>query len=117
VVTTPAGQLDRLPTRHAARIVLEIIEKPQTSLTCATGSCLATQKRIRRHFDPAARTEFDMLVFKAWRRDPEASVDLAELIACPGHARPSSRLRPRLSAGSSGIPSSMARKWWRTRAA
>jgi hypothetical protein len=37
---------------------------------------------IRRDFDPAERTELDMLVLKAWRRDPaRASADLAELIA------------------------------------
>jgi hypothetical protein len=82
VVTTPAGLLDRLPTRQVARLVLEIIEKPQTSLTYATGIWLATQKVIRRDFDPAGRTELDMLVLKAWRRDPgQASADLAELIA------------------------------------
>jgi hypothetical protein len=82
VITTPAGLLDRLPTRQATRLVLEIIEKPQNSLTYATGVWLATQKVIRRDFDPAERTELDMLVLKAWRRDPaQASVDLAELIA------------------------------------
>jgi hypothetical protein len=37
VITTPAGLLDRLPTRQAPRLVLEIIEKPQNSLTYATG--------------------------------------------------------------------------------
>jgi hypothetical protein len=42
VITTPAGLLDRLPTRQAARLVLEIIEKPQNSLTYATGIWLAT---------------------------------------------------------------------------
>jgi hypothetical protein len=35
---------------------------------------------IRRDFDPAERTELDMLVLKVWRRDAgQASVDLAEL--------------------------------------
>ena len=37
VITSPAGLLDRLPTRRAARLVLEIVEKPQNSLTYATG--------------------------------------------------------------------------------
>jgi hypothetical protein len=37
VITTPAGLLDRLPTSQAARLVLEIIEKPQNSLIYATG--------------------------------------------------------------------------------
>ena len=70
VITMPAGLLDRLPTRQAARLVLEIIEKPQKSLTYATGIWLATQKVIRRDFDPAEPTDLDMLVLKAWRRDP-----------------------------------------------
>jgi hypothetical protein len=82
VITMPAGLLDRLLARQAARLVLEIIEKPQNSLTYATGIWLATQKVIRRDFDAAERTELDMLVLKAWRREPgQASVGLAELIA------------------------------------
>jgi len=82
VLTNPIGLLDRLPTRQAARLVLEIMEKPQNKLTYETGVWLATQKVIRRDFSPAERTELDMLVLKAWRRDPaQASVDLAELIA------------------------------------
>ena len=82
VITTPAGLLDRLPTREAARLVLELVEKPQNSLTYAMGVWLATQKLIRRDFDPGERTELDMLILKAWRRDPAlASEELAELIA------------------------------------
>jgi transcriptional regulator with XRE-family HTH domain len=82
VITSPAGLLDRLPTRQAARLVLEIMEKPQNKLTYETGIWLATQKVIRKDFDAAERTELDMLILKAWRRDPaQASVDLAELIA------------------------------------
>jgi hypothetical protein len=82
VITSPAGLLDRLPTRQAARLVLEIIEKPQNILTYHLGIWLATQKVVRRDFEPAERTELDMLVLKAWRRDPaQASADLAELIA------------------------------------
>ena len=82
VITSPAGLLDRLPTRHAARLVLEMIEKPQNSLTYATGVWLATQKVVRHAFDEGERTELDMLVLKAWRRSPtQASEELAELIA------------------------------------
>ena len=82
VTTTPAGLLDRLPTRRAARLVLEMVEKPQNSLTYATGVWLATQKVIRRDFDEGERTELDMLVLRAWRRSPtQASEELAELIA------------------------------------
>lgn len=82
IITSPAGLLDRLPTRRAARLVLEMVEKPQNSLTYATGVWLATQKVIRRDFDERERTELDMLVLKAWRRSPaQASEELAELIA------------------------------------
>jgi transcriptional regulator with XRE-family HTH domain len=82
VVTTPTGLLDRLPTRQAARLVLELIEKPQNSMTYATGIWLATQKVIRRDFTTAERGELDMLILKAWRRHPgQASEELAELIA------------------------------------
>lgn len=82
IITSPAGLLDRLPTRRSARLVLEMVEKPQNSLTYATGVWLATQKVIRRDFDERERTELDMLVLKAWRRSPaQASEELAELIA------------------------------------
>ncbi|CAN5417261.1 hypothetical protein BH10ACT10_BH10ACT10_01690 [soil metagenome] len=82
VITSPAGLLDRLPTRHAARLVLEMIEKPQNSLTYATGVWLATQKVVRRAFTDWERTERDILVLRAWRRSPtQASEELAELIA------------------------------------
>lgn len=82
IITSPAGLLDRLPTRRAARLVLEMVEKPQNSLTYATGVWLATQKVIRRDFDERERTELDMLILKAWRRSPaQASEELAELIA------------------------------------
>jgi hypothetical protein len=104
VITSPAGHLDRLPTRQAARLVLEIIEKPQNSLTYATGIWLAIQKVIRRDFDPAERTELDMLVLKAWRRDPTRVQRRGDA----GHARPSA---PRPGAASSGTSCSTARTW------
>lgn len=82
VINSPAGLLDRLPTRRAAQLVLEMVEKPQNSLTYGTGIWLATQKVIRQDFDEKERTELDMLVLKAWRRNPtQASEELAELIA------------------------------------
>src|SRR6185436_8734528 len=82
IITSPAGLLDRLLTRDSARLVLEMIEKPQNILTYATGVWLATQKMIRRQFDERERTELDMLILKAWRRNPaKASEELAQLIA------------------------------------
>lgn len=82
VITTPLGLLDRLPTPESARLVLEIMDKPENQLTYVTGVWLATQKVLRGHFSPAERTELDMLVLRLWRRDPaRASDELAELIA------------------------------------
>ena len=75
---------------------------------------------IRRDLDPAERTQLDMLVLKAWRRDPaQASVDLAELIAEPPKAcaRPSSRPRPRPAVASSGTLCNTVRSWWEYKAA
>ena len=60
--------------------MLEIIEKPQNSLTYVSGIWLATQKVIRRDFDPARAHRAGHA--QGWRRDPgQASVDLAELVA------------------------------------
>ena len=82
VVANPLVLLDRLPTREAARLVLEVVEKPQNVLTYQMGVWLATQKMVRGEFSPGERTELHMLVLRAWRRDPaQASEDLAELIA------------------------------------
>ena len=62
--------------------MLEIVERPQNSVTYPTGVWLATQRSIRGDFDPEERTELDMLILKAWRRNPaQAGADLAELIA------------------------------------
>ena len=54
VITTP-GRPPR-PAAHAAaaRLVLEIVEKPQNSLTYATGVWLATQKVDPRRLRPSA---------------------------------------------------------------
>ena len=69
VITSRAGLLGRLPTRQAARLVLEIIEKPRIPHPC-DGHLARHPEGIRRDFDPAERTELDMLVLRARRRDP-----------------------------------------------
>ena len=82
VVSDPLGLLDHLPTREAARLVLEVVEKPQNLVTYRMGIWLATQKMVRGQLSPGERSELQMLVLRAWRRDPSrAGVDLAELIA------------------------------------
>jgi hypothetical protein len=99
--------------------MLETIEKAQNSLTYATGIWLATQKVIRRDFEPAERTELEMLVLKAWRRDPgQASVDLAELIAeLPEGVRATlvQAAAKAFAAAGSATSCSTARSWSRTR--
>ncbi len=82
VVANPLVLLDHLPTREAARLVLEVVEKPQNLVTYQMGIWLATQKMVRGEFSPGERSEVQMLVLRAWRRDPSrAGSDLAELIA------------------------------------
>ncbi|CAN5159401.1 hypothetical protein BH18ACT9_BH18ACT9_20000 [soil metagenome] len=82
VVTTPVGLLDRLPTRPAAKLVLDIVENPSNDNAFAGGVWLAAEKLGRAHFTPAERDRLDMIVLQLWRRDPgRASEDLAELIA------------------------------------
>lgn len=82
VVTTPVGMLDRLPTRAAAALVLDMIERPPTQAVFKVGVWSATEKMLRGQFDADERARLDMLVLQLWRRDPvRASEDLAELIA------------------------------------
>ncbi len=82
VVTNPVGLLDRLPTRDAARLVLDLVKDPPHEAAFAIGVWLATQKIASGGFTTEERTELDMMVLRLWRANPaRASDDLAELIA------------------------------------
>ena len=82
VIMNPVGLLDRLPTREAARLVLEMIEKPPTDSARGLAVWLATQKVASGDFTTEERTRLDMTVLRLWRANPaKAGEDLAELIA------------------------------------
>ncbi|HLN75395.1 MAG TPA: hypothetical protein VK204_00040 [Nocardioidaceae bacterium] len=82
VLTNPIGLLDQLPTRKAAKMVLDLIENPPTESVYALAVWLAAQKVTRGDFSPEERTRLDMMVLKIWRANPvKAAEDLAELIA------------------------------------
>jgi transcriptional regulator with XRE-family HTH domain len=82
VITNPVGLLDRLPTRGAARLVLDLVKDPPNESVFGVGVWLAAQKVARGDFTEEERTELDMLVLRLWRANPaRASQDLAELIA------------------------------------
>ena len=82
VISTPVGLLDRLPTRAAAELVLDLVENPSNDTVFATGVWLAAEKLGKGHFTPTEHDRLDMIVLQLWRRDPaRASEDLAELIA------------------------------------
>ena len=82
VVTNPIGLLDRLPTRSSARLVLEVVARPEPRMLHSMGVWLATQKVQRGDFTPQERSELGMTVLKLWRLDQgRAAEDLAELIA------------------------------------
>ncbi|MGN6130215.1 MAG: hypothetical protein ACTHOK_07725, partial [Nocardioidaceae bacterium] len=82
VVTNPVGLLDRLPTRDAARLGLDLVEAPPHQAAFAGGVWLAAQKIASGGFTAEERTELDMVVLRLWRANPaRASEDLAELIA------------------------------------
>jgi hypothetical protein len=82
VVTNPMGLLDRLPTREAARLVLDALANPPNASVFAVAVWVATVKVSHGGFSEAERAELDMLVLRLWRQDPvKASEDLAELIA------------------------------------
>ncbi|MGZ4438358.1 MAG: hypothetical protein ACXVW6_11990, partial [Nocardioidaceae bacterium] len=67
VITNPVGLLDRLPTRRASRLVLNLIDDPPNDAAFSVGVWLAAQKVARGHFTAEERTELDMLVLKLWR--------------------------------------------------
>ena len=62
VVMNPLGLLDQLPTRAAARIVLDMIDHPPTDAAFRLAVWLATQKVARGDFSPEERTPLDMTV-------------------------------------------------------
>jgi transcriptional regulator with XRE-family HTH domain len=81
MVTSPTGLLDRIPTRQAARLVLDVIDHPQNRLMYTSAVWVATQKLVCGDFTAAERTELGMFVLRAWRRDPaRTGQDLAQLI-------------------------------------
>ncbi len=82
VVTNPMGLLDRLPTREAARLLLDVIGHPPNDAVFHIGVWCATTKAGNGDFTPDERSELDMLVLRLWRQNPaKASEDLAQLIA------------------------------------
>ncbi len=82
VVANPLVLLDHLPTREAARLVLDVVESPQHRNAHRMGVWLATRKMVRGELSDAELAELHMLVLRAWRGDPAAAAeDLAELIA------------------------------------
>ncbi len=82
VIMNPVGLLDRLPTRDAARLVLDMIDNPPTDNARALAIWLATQKVASGDFSTEERTRLDMTVLRLWRANPtKAGEDLAELIA------------------------------------
>jgi len=82
VMTSPVGLLDRLPSRAAADLVLDLIEHPTNDAAFSLGVWLAAQKLPGEHFTREERDRLDMLVLRLWRRNPaKASEELAELVA------------------------------------
>ena len=82
VMTNPVGLLDQLPTREAAKIVLDLIDDPPNDAVFALAVWVAAQKVSRGDFSPEERTRLDMLVLRMWRANPgKAAHELVELIA------------------------------------
>ena len=82
VLTNPIGLLDKLPTRKAAGMVLDMIENPPSTSVFALAVWVASQKVARGDFSPEERTRLDMLLLRMWRANPvKAADELAELIA------------------------------------
>jgi hypothetical protein len=82
VVTNPMGLLDRLPTREAARLVLDALADPPNPSVFGVAVWVAAMKVVHGGFSEEERAELDMLVLRLWRQNPaKASEDLAELIA------------------------------------
>lgn len=82
VISQPVVFLDRLPTRGAAKMTLDLIEQEPTPGVFALAVWVATKKIQHGHFTPEERARLDMIVLQMWRRDPvSASERLAELVA------------------------------------
>jgi hypothetical protein len=82
VLLNPMGLLDQLPTRSAAKLVLDLVESPPTPASFRLAVWLAAQKARRGGFTPEERARLGMLVLARWRSNPStAATELAELVA------------------------------------
>ncbi|HEX6877422.1 MAG TPA: hypothetical protein VF165_17330 [Nocardioidaceae bacterium] len=82
VLTTSIGLLYHLPTRKAAKMVLDLIDSRSPGSVYAIAVWVAAQKLARGDFTAEERTRLDMMLLKMWRANPvKAAEQLAELIA------------------------------------
>ncbi|MGH3509913.1 MAG: hypothetical protein ACRDPI_06745 [Nocardioidaceae bacterium] len=82
VLLNPMGMLDQLPTRSAAKLVLDLVERPPTPASYRLAVWLAAQKVRHRTFTAEERARLGVLVLARWRANPAtAAGDLAELVA------------------------------------
>lgn len=82
VLSDVVALLDQLPTRDAARLVLDLIDDPPADTVMELAVWVAAQKVQRGDFTAEERTRLDMAVLRQWRADPvKASEQLARLVA------------------------------------
>ena len=81
VVNNPLDLLDHLPTREAARLVLDVLQRPENFRAYEMGVWLARRKAVRGVLTAGELADLQMLVLRSWRSDAAlASEHLAELI-------------------------------------
>lgn len=85
VVRQPAGPMSLLsvvPTRAAATLVLELLERPPSRTLLAAVVWIATRKLVHGHFTDAERARLEVAVLTRWRSGARtAQRDFAELIS------------------------------------
>ena len=82
VVTTPFSLLQRIPTRRAGDLVLDMFEEPRTPPLIMLSVSMVTQMVARGDLTEEQRARLGMQVLRQWRDNPERSARrLAELIA------------------------------------
>lgn len=80
--TDPVSLLAEVPTRTAATLVLEMLERPPTRTLLPVVVWVATRKLVEGHFTDAERARLEVAVLTRWRSGARtAQRELAELIA------------------------------------
>lgn len=102
--TDPVSLLADVPTRDAAILILEMLERPPTRTLLPVVVWVATRKLLQGHFTDGERARLEVAVLTRWRSGAHtAQRELAELIAALPAGVRDTLVRAAADAGEQGL--------------